>query len=126
MTRRVYLYFALTFVLGIVVGIASLATYGWYSGRWRRGFNKERILRFLTRELSLNDTQVKQVSQILDDYQKSFQEAQSQMEPQLAAIRERHRNQVRQILTAEQVIKYNELVRRLDERRRRGPPPPPR
>jgi len=126
MTRRVYLYFALTFLLGIIVGIASLYTYGWYSGRWHRGFNKERIVRHLTRLLDLNDRQVQQLSQIIDESQKSFADLHSHVEPQFAALRERGRNQVRQILTPEQLAKYNEFVQKMDERRRRQPFPPPR
>ncbi len=126
MTRRAYLYFALTFVLGIIAGIASLFTYGWYSGRWHRGFNKERIVRHLTRALDLTDRQVQQVSEILDEYQKSFADLQGQVEPQFAALREKERNRIRQILTPEQLAKYNELVRQIDERRRRAPFPPPR
>lgn len=124
MTRRAYLYFALTFVLGIIAGIASLFTYGWYSGRWHRGFNKERIVRHLSRTLDLNDRQVQQVSEILDEYQKSFADLQGQVEPQFAALREKERNRIRQILTPEQLAKYNELVRQIDERRRRAPFPP--
>lgn len=125
MTRRVYLYFALTFVLGIIFGIASLYTYGWYTGRWHRGFNKDRIVRRLTRLLDLNDRQVQQLSQILDESQKSFSDLQRQVEPQFAALREKDRNRIRQILTPEQLTKYNEFIRQIDERRRRMPFPPP-
>ena len=121
MTRRVYLYFALTCLLGVIIGAAGTYYFAWYSGRWHRGFNKERIVRHLTRELNLSPTQVQQVNQIMDEERQKFGAMQKQIDPQFRAIREDTRNHIRQILTPEQLPKFNELVRRVDERRKHMP-----
>lgn len=119
MTRRVYLYFALTFLLGAVVGSVGLLFYGWYSGHWHHHFDKGRIVRRLTRELDLTEPQAQQLNAILDDYTKKREELEKQVGPQYEALREANRNRVRQILTPDQLAKFNELIRRHDERRKK-------
>jgi Spy/CpxP family protein refolding chaperone len=122
MTRRAYLYFIITFLLGIVVGGAGVLFYGWYGGHWHRGFEKQRIVQRLTRELNLTDAQVKQLDQIVDDSMKRFAELRKQFEPQFDAAREESNNRIRQILTPEQLTKFNEMVRRFEERGKRRRP----
>lgn len=121
MTRRVYLYFALTFLLGVVVGGAGMFLSGWYMPR-HHPFDRGRVMRRLTRDLNLTDPQVQQVSQILDETTKKYSDLQKQMEPQFDAIHQESSNRIRQILTPEQTAKFNALVRRWEERRKhRGP-----
>jgi hypothetical protein len=122
MARRAYLYFAVTFVLGAVVGGCGIFFYGWYSGHWHREFDRQRVVRHLTREVHLSDTQVHQVDQILADTAKSYSELHKQVDPQFDAIRAQTRDRIRQILTPEQVVKFNQWVRQADERRRQRPP----
>jgi len=122
MTRRAYLYFAVTFVLGVVVGGCGVFFYAWYSGHWHRQFERQRVVRRLTRELRLSDAQVHQVDQILAETAKSYSELHKQVDPQLDAIRGQARDRIRQILAPEQVARFNEMVRQADERRRQHPP----
>ena len=122
MTRRAYLYFTVTFVLGVVVGGCGMFFYAWHSGHWHRVFDRQRVVRRLTRELHLSDAQVRQVDQILADTAKSYFELHKQVDPQFDAIRAQTRDRIRQILTPEQVVKFNEWVRQADERRRQHPP----
>jgi Spy/CpxP family protein refolding chaperone len=122
MARRAYLYFAVTFVLGVVVGGCGLFTYAYYSGHWHREFDRQRVVRHLTQEVHLSDTQVRQVDQILADTAKSYSELHKQVDPQFDAIRAQTRDRIRQILTPEQVVKFNEWVRQADERRRQHSP----
>ena len=122
MTRRAYLYFAVTFVLGVVVGACGTFYYAWYSGHWHRAFDRQRVVRRLTREVHLSEAQVLQVDQILADTAKSYSELHRQVGPQFDAIRAQTRDRIRQILTPEQVVKFNEWVRQADERRRQHPP----
>jgi hypothetical protein len=122
MTRRAYLYFAVTFVLGVVVGGCGVFFYAWYSGHWHRQFERQRVVRRLTRELRLSDPQVHQVDQILADTAKSYSELHKQVDPQFDAIRGQARDRIRQILAPEQVARFNEMVRQADERRRQHPP----
>ncbi len=116
MTRRVYLYFFLTFVLGAAVGGAAMLLYGWYSGHWHRSFDRQRVVRRLARQLDLSDSQVQQLNQIMDDYAKKYADLQQTFGAQVAILREANRNRVRQMLTPEQLAKFNEMVRRRDER----------
>ena len=118
MSRRAYLYFVLTFLLGAVVGGASVYYYGWSTGHFRRPFNRQSFVQRVKKELNLSDTQVPQLERILDGSTSRFRDAQQQSDAQLNSIRQETRNQIRQILTPEQSQKFDELVRRWDERRK--------
>jgi len=122
MTRRAYLYFVLTFLLGALVGGAVVFSYGWYRGRWHRGANKERIVRRMTRELNLTSAQAQQLSEIMDASIKKHAELREQFGPQFKAIRDETNDRIRQILTPEQVTKFNEMVRRFEARIRQRSP----
>jgi len=119
MSRRAYLYFALTFLLGAIVGGTCVYNYAWSTGHWRRPFNRQNYVRRLKAELNLSDSQLTQLEQILDGTTKKFQSAQQQADAQLNALRQEARAAIRQILSPEQTQKFDELVRRWDERRRR-------
>ncbi len=121
MTRRAYIYFALTFLLGIVVGAAGLLFYGWYWGHWQHGFDKQRMVRHLTRELNLSDTQVHQLNEIVYEWAKNYKDLEKQVEPQFEALREARRSRIRQILTPEQLTKFNELVRKSERMKKQKP-----
>jgi hypothetical protein len=119
MSRRAYLYFALTFLLGVIIGGTCVYYYAWSTGHWRRPFNRQSFVSRLKAQLSLSDTQVFQLEQILEGSTKNFRAIQQQMDSQSNALREETRNRIRQILSQEQVQKFDELVRRWDERRQR-------
>jgi Spy/CpxP family protein refolding chaperone len=118
MSRRAYLYFALTFLLGVVVGGASVYYYAWSTGHFRRPFNRQSFVQHVKSELNLSDTQVPQLEHILEGSTSRFRAAQQQSDAQLNSIRQETRNQIRQILTPEQSQKFDDLVRRWDERRK--------
>jgi len=121
MKGRVYLYFVLTFVLGIIIGGAGMFYYGWHTGRWRRGFSKERVVSHLQQELSLSSPQVQQLSQIIEDSSHKYRQLRGQVDPQFQALREDTDNRIRQILTPAQLDKFNALVRQHEARRHKGP-----
>jgi hypothetical protein len=120
MSRRAYLYFILTFVLGLVVGAAGTVFYGWHRGiiHPRRPPDEQHIVSFLQRKLNLSDAQTKQVDQIVRDTDDKFKQLQGQVDPQFDAIRDESRDRIRKVLNAEQLAKFNELVRRMEERRK--------
>jgi len=120
MSRRAYLYFALTFLLGVIVGGTCVYYYAWSTGHWHRSFNRQSFVSRLTAQLSLSPAQVSQLEQILDGSTQRFKSAQQQAGSELNAIREDTRNRIRQILSPEQAQRFDELVRRWDERRRRS------
>lgn len=116
MTRRAYVYFVLTFVLGIIVGGAGVFYYGWYSGHWRRDFDLNRVVDRMKRDLSLDDSQVERLRQILQESSRKRKELQQKNQPQFDAIHEDTRNQIRKILNPDQLARFNEHVRLSDER----------
>lgn len=125
MTRRAYLYFALTFLFGIVVGSAGTYYYAWHHGLWHRRPSKERVISHLKRELNLSDTQVQQLNQIMDEAGQKHRQLQGQIDPQFRALHDETNGKIRTLLNPDQLTKFNELVRQSEERRRRAAPPPP-
>ena len=119
MSRRAYLYFALTFLLGVIVGGTCVYYYAWSTGYWRRPFNRQSFVSRLKAELNLSDTQVFQLEQILEGSTKKFRAIQQQSDSQSNAVREDTRNKIRQILSPQQTQEFDELVRRWDEKRKR-------
>ncbi len=122
MSRRAYLYFILTFVLGIVVGSAGTVFLGWHFGRPHGGFDPKHVVRFLQRELKLTDTQRQQVEQIMQETDAKYKDLHKQVDPQFDAVKEESRGRVRKILNPDQLTKFDEIVRRLEERRKRHGP----
>lgn len=120
MTRRVYLYFAITFVLGVCLGSAGTYAFGWYTGHWHHPYSRSAVLKDMQRQLQLNPAQVDQIGRILDDSFKKFQALQDQVHPQFVALRGQSQNQIRQILTPAQLAKFNDIVREHEEHERRS------
>jgi len=121
MRGRAYIYFALTFLLGVILGGACLYYFAWSTGHWHRPFNRQSFVRHLKADLNLSDAQVLQLERILESSTSKFTSAQQQSDAQLNAIRQETRDAIRQILSPQQIQKFDELVRRWDERRRRSP-----
>jgi len=119
MSRRVYLYFAVTFLLGIVLGGTGVYCYAWYTGHWHHGFNKDRAVARLKSSLQLDDGEVQQIRQIFDDASLKMRDLQQQTAPQYQALREDTRNRIRGVLDAEQAKKFDEIMKQIDARRRR-------
>ncbi len=128
MSRRVYLYFAATFCLGVLLGGLGMAIYGWYVGGYRRQPpNPERVARYLSRRLKLNPTQYQEVKGILEDSWQKFAALHQQMAPQFQAIHAETQSRIRQVLNPAQLAEFNRMVQEWQKRRqqmRRRPPPP--
>jgi Spy/CpxP family protein refolding chaperone len=119
MSRRAYVYFALTFILGLVVGVGSTIYWGWHAGMFRpHRPDEKRIVYFLQRRLNLTDAQTQQVDQIIRDSDENFRQLQQQVQPQFDAIRSESQDRIRKVLNPDQQAKFNELVRRMEERRK--------
>ena len=122
MARRAYLYFVLTFLIGIVAGGVGVYFYGLHSGLWSHEFDQQRIVRRMTRDFSLDGSQVQKLTQIIEEYAKKRKGLEQKNQPEFDALHNETRVQVRQILNAEQLAKFNEHVRRSDERRKQKSP----
>jgi len=133
-TRRVYVYFALTFVLGVLAGAAGAFFYGWQMmGPQGRPARRERILRHMTRELDLSSSQVGQVRAIMEETGGKIDALRKQQRPEFDALLTESRERIRKVLTPQQTTRFDEMMKKFEEHRKRReagpgtpePPPPP-
>lgn len=110
MTRRAYVYFVVTFIIGVLLGGLGFYTFAWNSGRWRRHWNEEVALRNMQKRLDLSPQQVEQLRAIWDEGIKENRDLSNQMRPQYEAIHRRVDDLTRKILTPEQVKKFNQFL----------------
>jgi hypothetical protein len=118
LTRRVYVYFLLTFLIGVVCGGVGIYYYAWSTGHWHNKFSEQTVIKNLSHDLGLNSTQVGQLRTIMDGADKKFDALHKQVEPQFAALHRATQEEIRQILTPQQVRKFNDMIRRYEERKR--------
>jgi Spy/CpxP family protein refolding chaperone len=80
----------------------------------------------LTKDLSLTPQQAQQLDAILLQRHTETKAIHEQTDAQIDAVRQKGRAQVRAILTPEQLPKFEEFLKQMDEQRKRnGPQPPP-
>jgi Spy/CpxP family protein refolding chaperone len=80
----------------------------------------------LTRELSLTPQQAQQLDGILLKWHAETKAVRDQSDAQIEGIRQKGRGEVRSILTPDQLPKFEDFLKRLDEERKRNPSPPNR
>lgn len=80
----------------------------------------------LTKELTLTPQQAQQLDAILLQRHTETKTIHDQTDAQLEAVRQKGRAQVRAILAPEQLPKFEEFLKRMDEERKRNGPPPGR
>jgi Spy/CpxP family protein refolding chaperone len=74
----------------------------------------------LTQELNLSPDQQKQLDAIISSVQAEYKAIHQSTEPQIDQARQKGREQIRAILTAEQKPKFEEFLKRLDEERKKN------
>ena len=80
----------------------------------------------LTKDLSLTPQQAQQLDAILLQRHAETKAIHDRTDAEIDAVRQKGRAQVRAILTREQLPKFEEFLRQMDEQRKRnGPQPPP-
>lgn len=119
-SKRVYIYFALTFLLGILAGGAGAFFVGKRPPEPPGSpVRRERILRRMTRELDLNDKQAQQIRAIMEDAGGKMESLRTQHRPEFDAVRATARDEIRKLLSPEQTRKFDEMVRKVEERRKK-------
>ncbi len=78
----------------------------------------------MTKNLSLTPQQAQQLDGILLHWHGETKAIHDRTDVQIEAIRQKGRNEVRAILTAEQKAKFEDFLKRLDEERKRNGPQP--
>jgi Spy/CpxP family protein refolding chaperone len=132
--RRAAFWVATVFVLGVALG----GVFGYFYGH--RGTvaaapppmsdaeRHAKRLDELTRELGLNDSQRQQMDSLLTQVHVDFQSVRTKhaqlLETDLDLERRKGRDQMRAILTPEQLPKFEEFLKRLDEERKKNAPLP--
>ena len=132
--RHAAYWVAAVFVLGVALG----GVFGYFYGH--RGTvaaapppmsdaeRHAKRLDQLTRELSLNNSQRQQMDSLLTQAHIDFQSVRTknaqQLETEMDQERHKSRDQMRAILTPEQLPKFEDFLKRLDEERKKNAPPP--
>jgi Spy/CpxP family protein refolding chaperone len=80
----------------------------------------------LTRVANLTPEQRQQLEAILTQLHGEYKALHEQSDAQIDQARQKGRNQIRAILTAEQKPKFEEFLRKMDEERKRNGPRPER
>jgi Spy/CpxP family protein refolding chaperone len=120
--RKAILLVVLLFLLGIAVG--SLGTYAVttrvLAARALPGLshNPGQTMATFTRELALTPDQQNQIQAIFNDTRGKYAQLHERLDPEYEQVRQQGRQRIRQVLTPDQVPKFEELLRQLDEQRR--------
>ena len=112
----------LVLLLGIVVG--GIGDHLWRVGAAGRQPTvpntkptRNDIISDLTRQLELSADQQKQIGAAIDDTRAKWQALYAPLDAPREQIRQQGRANIRAVLTPEQQVKFDELLRRLDEQR---------
>ncbi|HSC46248.1 MAG TPA: hypothetical protein VLC94_10465 [Candidatus Acidoferrum sp.] len=122
--QKASLWLTLVFVLGVALGGVlgyAFAHRSYAAAPTQLTAEQRRVQRReqLVQEVGLSQEQQKQVTAILDEAQVSYKSIHAVSDPQVDAVRQKSRDKIRQILTAEQKPKFEDFIRRLDEERKR-------
>lgn len=119
-SRRAVIYLVLVFVLGLAAG--ALGSLWMHKSVWSKEGPEDEIqgaVRHLTKKLDLTPAQQEQVEAILDETGRGYYDHYLQSRDDYDGIRQQGRKKIRALLTEEQRVKFEELVRRRDEREKK-------
>jgi hypothetical protein len=119
MNRKAYILVLAVFVLGVVIG--GLAGYTWTVRAVSAGAypaKRPSHLERLTLELSLTPAQQQQVRAILNLTKAQFDATYDTIRPQMDSIRQQGRRSIRALLTQQQLPRFEQYLRNLDQERR--------
>lgn len=123
--QKASLWLATVFVLGAALGgvLGYAFAHRSYasepsvmSAEAKRAQRREQLIR----EVGLDADQQKQAIAILDESQKDYKAVHTVMDPQIEAVRQKTREKIRALLTAEQKPKFETFLQRLDAERKRA------
>ena len=109
--QKASLWLTLVFVLGVALGGVlgyAFAHRSYAAAPTQLTAEQRRVQRReqLVQEVGLSQEQQKQVTAILDEAQVSYKSIHAVSDPQVDAVRQKSRDKIRQILTAEQKPKF--------------------
>jgi phage shock protein A len=129
--RTAVLWIAAVFVLGVALGGIvgyTLAHHPVFaSAQLTEQQRRANRVEQLTKELGLSNDQRLHLDTILSQGHGEYKAIHDQADAQMDQARQKMRSQIRAILTPDQLPKFEEFLKRMDEERKKnGPPPPPR
>jgi hypothetical protein len=104
------------FICGVLVGGGlsfKIVTAGYKRAFQDPGFLAEKIIRRMERRLDLSGDQVKQVREIVLEQQKAFQSLHKEFRPRMDGQIEKTRRDLSEVLTPEQVQKWEKSFARI-------------
>lgn len=123
--QKATFWLALVFVLGTALGAVlgyafahrsyAASTPTQLTVEQRRAQKREQLVR----DVGLSPEQQTQVTAILDEAQGAYKAIHAVSDPQVDAVRQKSRDKIRLILTADQKPKFEEFIRKMDEERKR-------
>ena len=127
-TRKAALWISAVFILGLALGgavgyLVAHRTVSADAAPLSDDARRHQKVAVLTKELDLTTGQQNQIDAIFLDSQVQFQAIHKQSDPLMEEVRQKTRNRVRGVLTAEQQPKFEEFLRKLDEERKLHPQP---
>ena len=117
--RKAVLLVVLVFVLGGALGSVGMYVMTTRVLAARAQNTVSNRMAMFTRDLNLDSEQQKQIQAILTDTRAHYAELHDKFDPEYERVRHAGRERIRQVLTAEQKPKFEELLRQMDEDRRR-------
>ncbi len=121
MNRKAALLVMMVFLLGVAAGALGFYAYDAriHAAEQEVGKGRSRHVQRLTLELGLTLEQQTQLQAILDETKSRYDALYAPIRPQMEAARQEGRQQIRAILTPEQLPAFEEYLHRLDEERKR-------
>ena len=120
--RKAVLLVLLVFTLGIALGVVGMYVFTTRVQAARRQatiHDAASATAMWTRDLNLDPDQQKQILAIISDTRAHYAVLHDKFDPEYERVRQAGRDRIRQVLTAEQLPKFEELLRQMDEERRR-------
>jgi Spy/CpxP family protein refolding chaperone len=126
-TRKAALWIGVVFLLGAALG--GMIGYGFahrpvsaFSAQQPEAVRRAQRVEQLTRELSLTSAQAQQLDAIIMQRHAESKAIHDQSDAQIEKVRQKVRDEIRAMLTLEQKPKFEEFLKRLDEKRKRNAP----
>lgn len=122
--QKAALWVGVVFVLGVVLGGVGGYTFSVKAHGDTRSLSDDarraQKVDQLTKELMLTQDQQKKLDAVLTETQQKYKAIHEADQPQIDAVRKVARNEIRAFLTPEQLPKFEDHLRKLDEERKRN------
>lgn len=124
-SRKAIVLVLVVFALGIALG--ALGAYLLNGRVWgasaessRHRDRRAQMIEQLTQQLALTQDQRKELEAILSEMHSKYEAIHQQISPQTEQVRRESRERIRAILTPEQRPRFEEFLRRMEERKRKA------